>query len=45
VSELERANDWSSAELALADQRLRVDGQPRLAGRTQDVVSVEVLVE
>lgn len=35
----------SGVELALARERLRVDRQPRLASRAQDVAAVEVLVE
>jgi len=32
-------------ERPLSDERLRVDRQPRLTGRAQDVAGVEILVE
>src|SRR4051812_28700285 len=45
VTELERANDRRDRELALTDERLRVDGQPALALGSEDVSTVKVLVE
>jgi len=44
VAELGRADDRRETELPLADERLRVDYEPRLALGGQDVVGVEVLV-
>ena len=32
-------------ELALADERLRIDDEPRLARRAEDVPAVEILVD
>src|SRR5262245_9759580 len=45
VAELARADDGRDPELALTRQRLRVDRQPGLALRREDVVAVQVLVE
>ena len=45
MAELARADDRRDPELALADQRLRVDREPRLALRRQHVVAVQVLVQ
>ena len=45
VTELERADDRREAELALADERLRVDREPRFALGRENVVRVEVLVD
>src|SRR5258708_28898390 len=45
VPELEAADDRRDGELALADKRLRVDGEPRLALRGEHVVAVQVLVQ
>jgi hypothetical protein len=44
VPELRRADDRHDRELALGDERLRVDDEPRLALRGEDVVAVQVLV-
>jgi len=43
--ELGAADQRRDAELALADERLRVDHEPRLAFGPQDVPGVEVLVD
>src|SRR5207247_5285188 len=40
-----RADDGRDRELALADQRLWIDGEPRLASGCEHVVPVQVLVE
>src|SRR6476659_7684216 len=45
MAQLARAYDRRDAELALADKRLRVDRQPRLALRGEDVVAVQVLMQ
>ena len=44
VTELGGANDGGNGELALADERFRVDHEPRLPLRGQNVVRMEVLV-
>jgi hypothetical protein len=44
VTELKCSDDESKRELALADQRLRVDGQPRLTLSREDVLTVQVLM-
>ena len=44
VTELGGANDGRNGELALADERLRVDHEPRLPLRGENVVRMEVLV-
>src|SRR3954470_21370479 len=44
-TELERAHDRRDRELALTDERLRIDHEPRLALCRKDVVAVEVLVQ
>src|SRR5206468_2684844 len=45
VTELGAADDRCDCELALAGERLRVDREPRLSGRAQDVARMEVLVQ
>ena len=45
VTELNGADDRRKAELTLADERLRVDDEPRLALRGEHVVRVEILVD
>ena len=45
VAELEGADDRGQGELALADERLRVDREPRLPLRGENVLRVEVLVD
>src|SRR6185437_1288954 len=45
VAELAGADNRRDPELPLADERLRVDPQPGLALRGQDVVAVQVLVQ
>src|SRR5215510_7865121 len=45
VAELARADDRRDPELALPRQRFRIDCQPGLALRPQDVVAVQILVE
>ena len=44
VAELGSPDDGRDGELTLADERLRVDHEPRLARRREDVVRMEVLV-
>jgi hypothetical protein len=39
------AHDRSDVELSLAQKRLGIDHQPRLALRREDVVGVQVLVQ
>jgi len=45
VAELERADNRRDRELALADKRLRIDHEPRLALRSEDVVRMKILVQ
>src|SRR5581483_935006 len=45
VSELERANDRRDPERTFAHERLRVDREPWLPPRGEDVVAVQVLME
>src|SRR5207247_3779151 len=45
VAELERGDDRRDRELALTCERLRIDDEPRLALRGEDVLPVQVLVE
>src|SRR6266536_1726328 len=45
VAQLERADDRRDSELALPDEGLRIDRQPRLPLRRQHVLAVEVLVQ
>src|SRR5438477_8946852 len=45
VPELRRSDDRRDRKLALAYERLRVDDEPRLTLRGQDVVGVEILVQ
>src|SRR4029077_20900742 len=45
VAELISPDNGSYAEFALADQRLWVDNEPRLAGGSQYIVIMKVLIE
>ena len=45
MAELVRADDRCDAELSLAGERLRVDREPGLALRREDVVGVQVLMQ
>ena len=45
VAELSAANDRRQSKLALAEQRLRVDREPRFAGGAEYVAGVQVLVQ
>src|SRR5262249_15877782 len=45
VAELRAANDRRKSELALAQQRLRVDHEPRFPGGGQHVARMQVLMK
>ena len=45
VAQLEGAHERHGAERALTDERLGVDGEPRLAVAAQDVAGMQVLVQ
>src|SRR6058998_3542550 len=45
VAELERTDDRRDRELTLADERLRIDYEPRLAPCGENVVRVEILIQ
>src|SRR6059036_1202557 len=45
MAELERADDRRYGEIALAGERLRIDHEPRLTLRGENVVRVEILVQ
>jgi hypothetical protein len=45
VTELERPNDGCQPELALSDERLRIDYEPGLAFGGEDVGPVEILMQ